>query len=387
MIALLAVIYIVFIALGLPDSIFGAAWPVMHVDFGMNESFASVYSVIIGLCTSGAGFIAGKILRKFGTARVTFVSVLMTAVALFGISLSPNMAVAVVFAVILGYGAGAIDTGLNNYVSIHYKARHMSWLHCFWGIGVMTSPMILSAFLDEKNPSSWRTGYRIVSFVLLAIGILVGLFLKKWIKTENKSADEDGASDAKGKISDILKIKGVLPSMLTLGLYCGMEFTYTTWGASFFVNSFSTDPARASLYVSLYFGGIMLGRLLSGFLSSKLNDNKLIFLGLCTALLGLVLMIFPFEVSAVAGLFMTGLGFGPVFPSVLHAIPSSFGKTFSADITGLHMTAAYAVGYAVQLILGFISSNVSFSIMPPVLVVLCICAIVSYRHKIKMLGR
>ncbi len=372
---LLIIIYIVFIALGLPDSAFGAAWPVMHVDFGMKESFASVYSVIIGLCTGGSGFFAGKLLRRFGTARVTFVSVLMTAAALFGISMSPNMAVAVLFAVILGYGAGAIDTGLNNYVSLHYKARHMSWLHCFWGIGIMTSPLILSVFLDKNEPSSWRNGYRVVAIILLAIGALVGIFLKKWIKTDSEYTAEVENNGAKVSIKKILKIKGVVPSILSLGFYCGMEFTFSTWGATFFVNSFATDPAQASAYVSLYFGGIMLGRLLSGFLSAKMSDSRLIFTGLSVAAVGLAVLILPWEMSAAAGIFITGLGFGPVFPSVLHTVPARFGKAFSADITGLHMTGAYAFGFVFQMTIGYISSNISFKIMPFALLVLCACAI------------
>lgn len=372
---LLVVIYIVFVALGLPDSVFGASWPVMHVDFGMNESFASVYSVIIGLCTSGAGFFAGKLLRRFGTARVTFVSVLMTAVALLGISLSPNMIVAVIFAVLLGYGAGAIDTGLNNYVSLHYKARHMSWLHCFWGIGVMSSPMILSAFLDENDPRSWRTGYKVVAVILAVIGGLVGVFLKKWIKEEKKMQAEDGNGGEKGAFKDIIRIRGVAASIVSLGLYCGMEFTFSTWGATFFVNSFGTAPARASAFVSLYFGGIMLGRLLSGFLSAKLNDKKLILVGLFVSAVGLAVLAMPLESVAAAGIFITGLGFGPVFPSVLHAVPARFGKTFSADITGFHMTGAYAFGFAFQMAIGFISSKISFKIMPFALLLLCIGAI------------
>lgn len=385
MIALLIVIYIVFIALGLPDSVFGAAWPVMHLDFGINESFASVYSVIIGLSTSGAGFFAGKLLRRFGTSRVTFVSVLLTAAALAGVSISPNMAVAIIFAVILGYGAGAIDTGLNNYVSLHYKARHMSWLHCFWGIGVMSSPMILSAFLDADKPDSWRTGYRIVALLLLAIGILVGVFLKKWRKIEKGFSDEaEEAAAQKCSFKDIIKIKGVLPSMASLGVYCGMEFTFSTWGASFFVNSFGTSPSRASAFVSLYFGGIMLGRLISGFIAEKLSDSKLIVLGLCVAGAGLCTFAVPNEIAAAVGIFLVGLGFGPVFPSVLHSIPDRFGKTFSADIIGYHMTGAYAGGFAFQMLIGYSSSNITFRILPFAALGLCVCDILLSRCADKM---
>ena len=164
MLFVLVVIYIVFISLGLPDSLFGVAWPVVHTEFGISESFASVYSIIIGVCTGGVSFVSGKLIRKFGTSKVTLVSILVTALGLLAISLAPNIAVMVVASVILGYGAGAIDTGLNNFVSLHYKAQHMNWLHCFWGVGVTVSPLIMSVFLGESG-TQWRQGYRVIALM------------------------------------------------------------------------------------------------------------------------------------------------------------------------------------------------------------------------------
>ena len=228
MTALLIVIYIVFVSLGLPDSLFGAAWPVTHKDFGITENFASYYGIITGVCTGGVSFIAGKMLRKFGTAKVTLVSTFLTAAALVGMSFSPNIIVFMIFTVVLGYGAGAIDTGLNNFISLHYEARHMNWLHCCWGLGVTISPLIMSAFLSEEL-SSWRMGYRVVALLQLSITFIIFFSLKKWDKVEKSIASkEDNAEAGSGKLLDLLKIKGVITSILSMGLYCGMEFSLGT---------------------------------------------------------------------------------------------------------------------------------------------------------------
>lgn len=372
---LLIVIYIVFISLGLPDSLFGVAWPVVHKEFEVAQSFASIYSIITGVCTGGVSFIAGVILRKFGTARVTLVSILLTAVGLLGMSFSPNIVVMMIFAVILGYGAGIIDTGVNNFVSLHYNARHMNWLHCFWGIGVTVSPMIMSAFLSGET-GAWRNGFRVVAGIQLCIALLVAFSVRKWQRVENESLNSDGVStETKEKKSFItlLRGKGVAASILSLGLYCSMEFLLGTWGATYLVNAASLPPDTAAKWVSLYFGGIMLGRFISGLLAVKLKDKTLITLGICTALVGMVVMSLPIGTAALCGLLLVGVGFGPVFPSVLHAVPDRFGKEYSADLTGYHMGGAYAIGFAVQLTFGFVASATTFKITPFVLIGLCAC--------------
>lgn len=195
---LLAVIYIVFISLGLPDSVFGVAWPVIHSDLGIAESFASVYSIIVGVCTSAVSIFAGVLIRKFGTGKVTAVSILLTIIGLVGISFAPNVVVMIIFAVILGYGAGAIDTGLNNFVSLHYKTQHMNWLHCFWGVGVTASPIIMSFFL--KDNTSWRNGYRTIALIQAVILVIVIVTLPLWKRAEqpaNVSEDADGKKESK----------------------------------------------------------------------------------------------------------------------------------------------------------------------------------------------
>lgn len=362
---LLIVIYIVFISLGLPDSLFGVVWPVVHREFGVVESFASVYSVIVAMTSGGVSFFAGRLIRKFGTGRVTFVSVLLTAVGLLGTSFAPNLWVMMFFSVAMGYGAGAIDTGLNNYVSLHYKASHMNWLHCFWGVGVTVSPIIMSAFLSGET-GSWRTGYRIIAAIQFCIALIAAISLPHWKNSESGGATV-GDENEKNKKANIFAVKGVLTSTLSLGLYCGMEFLVGTWGASYLVNTFALSPDSAAKWISLYYGGIMLGRLVSGFVSMKTSDNTLIRAGIVISFAGMLLLTLPIGTPAFFGLLLIGFGFGPIFPSVLHSVPGRFGNELSADITGFHMGGAYALGFLIQVSFGYIASATTFYITPFVL--------------------
>lgn len=370
MAALIIVIYIVFVSLGLPDSIFGVSWPVVHIDFNVPESFASVYSIITAFCTGGVSFVAGKLLRRFGTAKVTLFSTLLTIVAITGISFSPNIIVMMIFTVILGYGAGAIDTGLNNFVSLHYKARHMNWLHCCWGLGVTISPLIMSRFLSDEA-GSWRGGYRVIAVLQLIIALVIFLSLKKWEKAEKSvaCAEEDNIKSA--KLFDLLKIKGVITSILSMGFYCGMEFLLGTWGATYAVNTFLIAPDEAAKWVSLYYGGIMAGRIIAGFVSIKCNDKALIRGGIVTSLLGIIIFSLPVGKFSLLGFLLIGIGFGPIFPSILHSVPERFGTKYSADLTGYHMGGAYGIGFFIQLIYGYTASATTFSITPFVLLSIC----------------
>ena len=366
MFLILAVIYVIFISLGLPDSVFGVTWPVIHPEFGIAESFASVYSVIVGACTSGVSFFAGPVLRRFGTAKVSVVSILLTVIGLVGMSFSRSIWGMIVWAVILGYGAGAIDTGLNSFVSLHYKARHMSFLHAFWGIGVTLSPMIMSFFLGEGG--NWRNGYRTIALIQTAILIFALCCLKKWEALEHSALPAaEEASDAAGEKLRLRAMPGVVLSILSLGLYCSMEFLLGTWGGSFLVNAYGLDPDVAARWVSLYYGGIMLGRLTSGFIGERLGDERLIRAGILFSLGGMLILLLPFGAWSYVGLLPIGFGFGPIFPSVLHAVPFRFGRKFAADLTGFHMGGAYVLGFATQLIVGFIATRTTFRIIPWVL--------------------
>lgn len=383
MLLLLIVIYLVFISLGLPDSLFGVSWPVVHTDFNLPESFASVYSVIISVCTGGVSFVSGWLIRKFGTGKVTFYSILLTAIGLVGISFSPNVVVMLICSIIMGYGAGAIDTGLNNFVSLHYKAQHMNWLHCFWGIGVTVSPMIMSQFLTGES-GGWRDGYRVIALMQVVFAALVLFTLPKWKKLEAPAESETEEKGDKTLI-DILKTKGMVTSILSLGLYCSMEFLLGTWGATFIVNTLGLAPDTAALWVSLYYGGIMLGRVIAGFVSMKYSDKSLIRAGIVVSFAGIVVLLLPLGATSLAGLLLIGVGFGPIFPSTLHAVPERFGKKYSADITGYHMGGAYAIGFGIQLIYGFVASATTFKITPFVLIILCACLLFCSEKTIRTL--
>lgn len=368
---LLAVIYITFISLGLPDSLFGAAWPVVHTDFGISEGFGSVYTVIVAVTTGGISFFAGSLIRKFGTGTVTAVSVVLTAVSMLGISFAPNVWVMMAFAIVGGYGAGAIDTGLNNFVSVHYKAIHMNWLHCFWGVGVMASPLIMSYFLRENN---WRAGYRTVSYVQFGISLIVLLSLVLWKKydTSRKNGQpEVGEKKPAIKIIDILKTKGLIYGILSLGTYCAMEQLLITWGASYLVNNSFFSPSKAAGYISAFYGGIMLGRFAAGLLSLKVSDKNLIRGGIVCAVIGIILLFTKNGVALLVALLLIGFGFGPVFPSVIHAVPARFGVEKSADVTGFHMGGAYAIGFGGQMIFGLVATRTTFAITPWCLIGLC----------------
>lgn len=367
---LLVIIYIVFISLGLPDSLFGVAWPVVHIDFNINENFASLYSIITGVCTGGVSFVAGKLIRKFGTGKVTLVSTLLTVAGLFCISLSPNIMVMMLGTVVLGYGAGVIDTALNNFISLHYKSQHMNWLHACWGVGVTVSPLIMSMFLTGET-GSWRNGYRVIALMQLSIALVIAFTLNKWNSVKEEFSTEQSEKSQK-TIFEILKIKGVLTSILSQGLYCSMEFTIGTWGASYLVNVHSLLPDEAAKWISLYFGGIMIGRIISGFISIKTSDNSMICGGIIVSFLGMILLSLPLGRISFFGLLLIGIGFGPIFPSILHSVPDRFGKEYSADITGFHMGGAYSIGFAVQLVFGFVATATTFKITTFVLLALAV---------------
>lgn len=385
MILLLAVIYIVFISLGLPDSVFGVVWPVVHIEMGVAESFASVYGIIVGVCTSAVSALAGILIRKFGTAKITTASIFLTVIGLVGISYSPNIVVMIIFAVVLGYGAGAIDTGLNNFVSLHYKAQHMNWLHCFWGLGVTLSPIIMSFYLTENT--SWRNGVRTVALIQTVILVIVIASLPLWKKANDPlSGNEDEKKEGK-KLFEILKTKALVQSILSLSFYFAMENLIGTWAATYIVHIYALPASTASMWVSLYYGGIMLGRFISGFIAMKLSDNSLIRLGIGVSFAGMIFMLLPIGQTAIFGLLLIGLGFGPIFPSVIHTVPARFGKEYSADITGFHLFGAYGVGFVIQLIFGYTATATTFLITPYVLIALCITLCLLNEYVIKKISR
>lgn len=379
---LLAVIYLTFISLGLPDSVFGAVWPVAQVDFAVPGALGSLFTTLTGVAGALAGFFAGRLIRRYGTYIVTTVSVALTAIGLLLISFTTAYWQMLAVSVVMGLGSGAIDTGLNTFVSEHYSAAHMNLLHCFWGVGVMLSPIVMSVFIGKGD---WQNGYIVLAAIQAVIFIAVAASRPLWKKFSPK--EREVKATVKRKIGEILKTKGVLLSIFSLGLYCAAEFTVGTWGASFLVNARGISEENAALGSTAFYGGLMLGRLIAGILAIKLSDKTLIRIGLAAALPGVVLLAIPMaQWGAYVALAIIGVGMGPVFPSVLHTVPARFGTDSAAEITGYHMGGAYVVGFAVQLSFGFIAGEVgygfmSYLILAIVLVTILVTEIVSKTTK------
>ena len=356
---LLAIIYLAFISLGLPDSLLGAGWPAMHPDLGVPTSYMGIVSMVISFGTIISSLMSDRLTRRFGTRYVTLVSVFMTAGALLGFSASRVFPLLIVFAVPYGLGAGAIDAALNNYVALHYSSRHMSWLHCFWGVGTIVSPFVMSFALTNY---SWGTGYRIIAILQFAIGLILLITLPVWNIHENAA---DDTAEHVG-IRDALKITGV-PYLLTGFLcYCAAEATSMYWASTYLVEVRGVTAERAAGYASLFYIGITAGRFISGLISNRLGDRNMIRLGTAILLAGIVMLVLPIDSqnAALAAFITIGLGCAPIYPSIIHSTPSNFGAENSGAIIGIQMASAYAGSTFMPPIFGLLGSRLGFHIMP-----------------------
>lgn len=359
---ILIIIYLAFISLGLPDSLLGSAWPVMQTDLSVGFSSAGIISMIISGGTIISSLLSGKLINRFGTGKVTFVSVTMTAIALLGFSAAPSFIWLCIMSIPLGLGAGSVDAALNNFVALHYKAKHMSWLHCFWGIGATSGPIIMSLFI-AKN-SGWRKGYFTISLIQFSLVFLLFITLPLWKRFEKN--DEDASVDEEKNTEKIspLKIPGVKLALVSFVCYCAAEATAGLWGSSYLVNK-GLSPDDAAIGISLFYGGITLGRFLSGFLTMKLNNCMLIRLGQVICIIGAVCLLLPLPTYfSLVGLILVGLGCAPIYPCMLHETPTRFGTSASQSIMGLQMAFAYMGSTFMPPILGFIASKTSIMIFP-----------------------
>jgi fucose permease len=357
---LLIIIYLSFISLGLPDSLLGSAWPSMYGLLNVPLHYAGFISMTIAGGTVISSIFSEKIIRRFGTGIVTAVSVLMTAVALMGFSFSNKFLYLCLCAIPLGLGAGSIDAALNNYIALHYKARHMSWLHCFWGIGASIGPIIMSAFLTYKN--SWNLGYRTIGIIQFFLVVVLFISLPLW---KNNTRTENQSQHNSIKFIKLLSIVGVKQVLIAFFCYCTLETITGLWGASFLVMVKNISPEIAAQWIALYYIGITFGRFMSGFITMKLNNRQLIRLGQIIIGCGIVVLVLPFGGNTLLfGLFMIGLGCAPIFPSLLHETPENFGKEYSQAIMGIQMASAYIGTTLMPLIFGQIASYTSFNIFP-----------------------
>ena len=358
---LLAIIYLAFISLGLPDSLLGAGWPVMHGYLHVPLSYAGFVTVIIHLGTVTSSLLSERLTKRLGTRYVTLFSVVLTALALFGFSISTRFWMLCLWAVPYGLGAGSIDAALNNYVALHYTSRHMSWLHCFWGVGTIVSPYVMSLALTR---ATWQAGYRTVGLIQLAIAAVLLFTLPLWnVHGEGNGAQRDGRVLG---LKGALKIRGVPQLLLGFCGYCALESTCMLWTSSYLMDTRGVSPAQAAAFASLFFIGITAGRFLAGFLANKLGDRTMIRLGTGVLFLGVVLLLVPGLPKAVAltGCVVIGLGCAPIYPSIIHATPANFGPENSQAIIGVQMASAYMGSTIAPPLFGFLAARVGLSLLP-----------------------
>lgn len=358
---LLVVIYLAFISLGLPDSLLGAGWPVMHTHFGVPLQFAGIVSMIISFGTVVSSLASERLTKRFGTRYVTLISIALTAAALLGFSVSTAFWMICLWAIPYGLGAGSIDAALNNYVALHYSSRDMSWLHCFWGIGTIASPYIISFSLSH---ASWQVGYRTVAALQAGIALIVLLTLPLWRVHQNA---EDPVQKAKVLgLSGALRIRGVLPLLIGFCCYCAAESVCMLWTASYLITVRGVTEARAAAFASLFFIGITAGRFLAGFVSDRIGDRNMVRIGTGIILLGLAMTLLPIqsEIAALIGFVIIGLGCAPVYPSIIHATPNHFGAQNAQAIIGLQMASAYIGTTFASPAFGWLSTYTGLWILP-----------------------
>ena len=405
---LLAVIYLAFISLGLPDSLLGSAWPTIYQEMEVPVSYAGAVFMIISMGTIVSSLQSDRLTRRFGTGKVTAVSVLTTAVALLGFSISNSYWMLLLWAIPYGLGAGSVDASLNNYVALHYESRHMSWLHCMWGVGASVGPYIMSFALT--NGQGWHMGYRYVAYLQIGLTMLLLLSLPLWKKqgspnkenqhaearktgienpgtgnprTGNTGTDNSGTENTRTeralRLKDIVRIPGVKQVMLMFFCYCALEQTAGLWASSYLVLKYGIDLETAAGYGSLFFVGITVGRAVSGFLTLKWNDNQMIRFGQCIVFAGIALMVFPFgQQVALIGLIVIGLGCAPIYPCVIHSTPDNFGAERSQAIVGVQMASAYTGNLLMPPLFGIIARNISAGLFP--VYMLMILAIMFVMH-------
>lgn len=382
---LLAIIYLAFISLGLPDSLVGAGWPAMHVDLGVPVSFAGIITVIIASGTIISSLASERLTRRFGAGGVTAVSVAMTAAALFGFSLSSQFWMLCLWAIPYGMGAGAVDAALNNYVALHYAARHMNWLHSFWGVGASISPFIMSHAIGSGH--GWPSAYRTIGTLQAVLTVILVVSLPLWTKVHPvrhaEATAPDSASDpatggaptppAQGAtpsthvpLATAVRIAGVPAVLATFFAYCAAESTSILWAATYLVSDRGVDAATAAAFASLFVLGITAGRFLAGFVADRIGDRMLIRGGFTTVGVGVVLIAIPIGPTwlPLAGLVIAGLGSAPIYPAIIHSTPSNFGAENSQAIIGIQMAAAYTGSTLAPPVFGAISAATGLWLLP-----------------------
>ncbi len=386
---LLAVIYLSFISLGLPDSLLGSAWPSMYGDMGVPLSYAGIISMIIAVGTIVSSLLSDMLTKRLGAGRVTAISVAMTAAALFGFSVSPSFLVLCLCAVPYGLGAGSVDAALNNYVALHYAGRHMSWLHCMWGLGAIIGPNIMSLALTGGQ--GWQMGYRYVSFIQIGLTILIIVSLPLWKK---KAAMRQGQLSTNASVEvkpraltpwQTLRIPGAKAVLLTFFCYCALEATAMLWAGSYFALQKGMSEENAALCAGLFFIGLTFGRFVNGFLTMKFSDSAIIRVGQGMILVGIAVMLLPFgKLAAIIGITLIGLGCAPIYPCIIHSTPTRFGAEYSQALIGVEMASAYIGTCLMPPVFGLIARYVHIGLFPLYLLVFLVFMVVMHEWLVRV---
>lgn len=367
---LLVIIYLAFISMGLPDALLGVAWPLIRQEWVMGLDAAGAISIVITVGTISSSLLSGRLIKRYGEGVITLVSGLLTGGALLGYAFAPSYIWFIILALPLGFGAGSVDTALNYYVSQHFKAHHMNWLHAFWGVGATIGPVLMGSIIGVSG--SWRQGYQTVALIQLVLAATILLSLPLWKKHGALTAgtvtdvDQDMPREADNqKPLPILKAKGVVYALLIFMVYCAGEYGMGLWGASYLVQMWGFSLEIAARGVAFYYGGITIGRVLSGVISFKLSNNQLIFGGLTLALVGALGLFVTFNpIMALMAFILVGLGFAPIFPSMMHETPTRFGKEAAQSIIGYQMAAANFGVAVFPPLLGVIIAKTTMALFP-----------------------
>lgn len=381
---LIVIIYLSFISLGLPDSLLGSSWPAMYPQLNVPVSYAGIISMTIALCTVFSSLMSDRVTRRFGTGKVTAVSVATTAAALFGFSVSRSFWMLCLWAVPYGFGAGSVDTSLNNYVALHYESKHMSWLHCMWGVGATIGPYIMGRVLTGGG--TWNAGYRCISLMQVVLTVILFISLPLWKKPgQGDARTESAARDEPPSFGEILKICGVKEVLILFFCYCTLEQTAGLWASSYLTLYKGVPAETAASFAGMFFLGITAGRALSGFLTMKLNDAQMIRLGQAVIACGVAAMLLPVgEGASLAGFVIIGLGCAPIYPCVIHSTPGYFGADKSQSVIGVQMASAYMGTCLMPPLFGLIAEHISVSLLPVYL--LSALALMAWMHE-RMLKR
>lgn len=384
---LLAIIYIAFISLGLPDSLLGSAWPVIYPELNVPISWSGIIFMIISVGTVISSLQSDRLTKRLGAGKITAISVVMTAFALIGFSLSHSFITLCIFAIPYGLGAGSVDAALNNYVALHFESRHMSWLHCMWGVGASVGPYIMSAAISRTG--SWNNGYRIIGIMQMILSLIIIVSLPLWKKkeTEDLYVSEETATSPI-PLKEVIRFQGAKEIMLAFFCYCALEQTVGLWASSYLVVNRGVPEVTATAFASLFFIGITVGRAVNGFLTFKLSDTNLIHLGQSLIAFGVLMLVLPLpQWAGLVGFVAIGVGCAPIYPCIIHSTPAHFGKEKSQAMVGIQMASAYIGTSIMPPLFGLLSNYIGITMLPIYLLLILAIQFVMYNRVLKISSR